>query len=281
MPHRMARVLCEGLAWLCYAFWPHLRKVGLFNLRLAFPEWSDRERRKVLRGEFLNLGRMLADFAHFPHWNRENIEKLIIYDGFENYDAARQEGKGVIFLTAHFGNWELGSFAHGIYGYPCRFVVRKLDNPLIDRLIDRYRSVSGGKAIEKSEFARQVLRAFEAGESVGVMIDRNMLPSEGIFVDFFGRSACTSTGPARLARKTGAPVVLGLVIWDPKLKKYRLRFERVDWTACENPEAEIVVNTANFTRRIEKYVRRYPDQWLWIHRRWKTRPTGEKPLYPF
>lgn len=273
--------MCSILAALSYTFWPRLRRVGLFNLGIAFPDWPDKRRRKVLWGEFRNLGRMLADFAHFPHLNRENIEQLIIYDGFENYDEARKKGRGIIFLTAHFGNWELGSFAHGVYGYPCNFVVREMDNPLIDELINRYRCGSGGQAIEKREFARQVLRAFERNEAVGILMDQNMLAGEGIFVDFFGLPASTTTGPARVARRTGAPVILGLVIWDSKLKKYRLRFDRVDWIKCEDAEEEIAVNTADFTRRIEEYIRRYPDQWLWVHRRWKTRPPGDPPLYPF
>jgi KDO2-lipid IV(A) lauroyltransferase len=281
LPHKLARGLCVFLAALSHAFWPRLRRVGLFNLRIAFPDWTDKQRRRVLFAEFRNLGRMLADFAHFPHFNRDNIERLIIYDGFENYDEARKKGRGIIFLTAHFGNWELGSFAHGVYGYPCNFVVRKMDNPLIDEMINRYRCASGGRAIEKREFARQALKAFERNEAVGILMDQNMLPGEGTFVDFFGLPASTTTGPARVARRTGAPVILGLVIWDSKLKKYRLRFDRLDWIKCGDPEKEIVMNTANFTRRIEEYIRRYPDQWLWVHRRWKTRPPGEPPLYPF
>jgi Kdo2-lipid IVA lauroyltransferase/acyltransferase len=281
LPQPLARNLCVVLAALSYAFWPRLRRVGMFNLRIAFPEWIDKRRRRVLFAEFLNLGRMLADFAHFPRLNRENIERLIIYDGFENYDEARKKGKGIIFLTAHFGNWELGSFAHGVYGYPCNFVVREMDNPLMDGLINRYRCASGGHAIEKKEFARQALRAFERNEAVGILMDQNMVAGEGTFVDFFGLPAATTTGPARVARRTGAPVILGLVIWDSKLKKYRLRFDRVDWIKCDDAEKEVETNTANFTRRIEEYIRRYPEQWLWVHRRWKTRPPGEPPLYPF
>jgi KDO2-lipid IV(A) lauroyltransferase len=224
---------------------------------------------------------MLADYSHFPRWNRENIENLIIYDGFENYARAQSQGRGVLFLTAHFGNWELGSFAHGLYGYPCHFVVRGMDNPLIDQLVNRYRCQSGGKSIDKSDFARGVLRAFAQGHAVGVLTDQNMLLNEGVFVDFFGVPACTTSGPARVARKTGVPIVLGLVIWDAKLNKYRLRFDAVEWIKREDPEEEILANTANFTRLIEEYARRYPDQWLWVHRRWKTRPPGEPPLYPF
>jgi KDO2-lipid IV(A) lauroyltransferase len=281
LPHRVARGVCAVLAVLSYWLWPRLGKVGLFNLRLAFPEWSNRRRRQVLFSLFRSFGRMLADFAHFPSWNRSNIERLIIYDGFENYAQAKDQGKGVLFLTAHFGNWELSSFAHGVYGYPLNFIVRELDNPLIDALINRYRGLSGGHAIEKRDSAREVLRAFQHGEAVGILADQNMLASDGVFVDFFGRPACTTPGPARLARKTGAPVVLGLVIWDAKIKKYRLRFDPIEWIKRHDPEEEILVNTANFTRLIEEYVRRYPDQWLWVHRRWKTRPPGEPPLYPF
>ena len=281
LPHGVARGVSAVLAVLSYWLWPRLRKVGFFNLRLAFPEWSNRRRRQVLFGLFRSFGRTLADFAHFPSWDRGNIERLVIYDGFENYAQARDQGKGVLFLTAHFGNWELSSFAHGVYGYPLNFIVREMDNPLIDALINRYRCLSGGRAIEKRDSAREVLRAFQRGEDVGILVDQNMLAADGVFVDFFGRPACTTPGPARLARKVGVPVVLGLVIWDAKIKKYRLRFDPVAWIKRDDPEEEVLVNTANFTRLIEEYVRRYPDQWLWVHRRWKTRPSGEPPLYPF
>ncbi len=281
LPHRVARVVCEGLAGASYWLWPRLRRVGLLNLSVAYPQWPSRQRRRVLLGSFRNLGRMLADFAGFPRWNPGNIERLIIYDGFEHYAEAKKKGKGVLFLTAHFGNWELSSFAHGLYGHPLNFVVREMDNPLLDALINRYRCLSGGRAIYKRESAREAMRALHRREAVGILMDQNMLPGEGAFVDFFGRPACTTTGPARIARKTGAAIVLGLVIWDADLEKYRLRFEPVKWIKREDPEEEILVNTANFTRLIEEYVRRYPDQWLWVHRRWKTRPQAEPPLYPF
>jgi KDO2-lipid IV(A) lauroyltransferase len=281
VPHRVARLVCQFLAGASYWLWPRLRRVGVFNLSLAHPQWSSLERRRVLLGNFRSLGRMLADFASFPRWNRGNIERLIVYDGFENYAEAKKKGKGVLFLTAHFGNWELSSFAHGVYGHPLNFVVRQMDNPLLDALINHYRCMSGGRAIYKHEFARETMRALHRGEAVGILMDQNMLPGEGAFVDFFGRAACTTTGPARIARKTGAAIVLGLVIWDADLKKYRLRFEPVEWIKRDDPEEEVIINTAHFTRLIEEFVRRYPDQWLWVHRRWKTRPCGEPPIYPF
>lgn len=279
MPHRVARGACIILAGACYLFWPRLRRVGLRNLELAYPAWTRRRRRQVLFASFRNLGRILADFSHFPRWNRGNIESIIVYDGYENFAHAKERGKGLIFLTAHFGNWELGSFAHGIYGHPVAYVARKLDNPLIDSLIRRYRCLGGGRAIDKDDFARQTLRALRRGESVGVLMDQNMMAPEGIFVDFFGYLACTTPTPARVARKTGVPIILGLVIWDSAMRKYRLRFEPVEWIEGNNPEEEIAANTAHFTHLLEKYIRQYPEQWLWVHRRWKTRPPGEPPLY--
>lgn len=281
LPRLLARGLCELLAIGSYFLWPRLRQVGLFNLRLAFPEWSERDRRRVLFRTFRGFGRMLADFAFFPRLTRANIEKLIVYDGFEHYARAQAQGKGVIFLTAHFGNWELSSFAHSLYGYPLNFTVRPMDNPLLDELITRYRCLSGGRPVDKNDFARRALQALRQGEAVGVLMDTNMLPPEGIFVDFFGRPASTTSAPARLARKTGAALVLGLALWDPKLRKYRLHFEPVPWIEHDDPEEEIRANTAHFNRLIEDHVRRYPDQWFWVHRRWKSQPPGEPPLYPF
>lgn len=281
VPHRAARWFCSLLAAFSYWLWPRLRRTGLWNLQLAYPEWSARERHRVLFRSFQSLGRMLADFAHFPRLNRANINRLIVYDGFEHYEHACRMGKGTLFLTAHFGNWELGSFAHSLYGHPVNFVARKLDNPLIDSLINHYRCLSGAKPIDKAEFARPALRALRSNESVGILMDQNMMPSEGVFVDFFGRLASTTASPARVAQKTGAAIMLGLVIWDTDLGKYRLKFESVEWIHHTDPGEEVLANTANFARILERYIRQYPAQWLWVHRRWKTRPPGEAPLYPF
>jgi Kdo2-lipid IVA lauroyltransferase/acyltransferase len=281
LPRRLAIYVCNFVAAGSYFLWPRLRQVGLFNLRLAFPEWSETERRRILFGTFLGFGRMLSDFARFPALRRENIDQLLVYDGLEHFTAAQALGNGVIFLTAHFGNWELSSFAHSLCGHRINFTVRPMDNPLLDRLITRYRCLSGGQPIEKNDFARRAIQALRKGEAVGVLMDTNMLPAEGIFVDFFGRPACTTSAPARLARKTGAALVLGLAMWDKTLGKYRLRFEPAPWIEHSDPEEEIRLNTAHFTRLIEAQIRAFPDQWLWVHRRWKTRPAGQPPLYPF
>ena len=281
LPRPVARAVCEVVAAGSYLIWPRLRRVGLFNLRLAFPQWSERERRRVLFQTFRGFGRMLADFSCFPRLTRATVERLVVYGGFEHFAEAQARGKGVIFLTAHYGNWELSSFAHSLYGHPINFTVRPMDNPLLDRLITRYRCLSGGKPVEKNDFARRAIQSLKQNEAVGVLMDTNMLASEGIFVDFFGRPACTVSSPARLARKTGAALVLGLAGWDAALGKYRLCFEPVPWIHDADPEEEIRLNTAHFTRLIEEQIRSHPEQWLWVHRRWKTRPPGEPPLYPF
>jgi KDO2-lipid IV(A) lauroyltransferase len=158
--------------------------------------------------------------------------------------------------------------------------MRPLDNVYLDRLTRQYRTMHGNSMVDKDDFVRGLLSAMKAGETVGILMDTNMTPPQGVFVDFFGIPACTASGLARIALRTDAAVVPGFTIWDPALRKYRLRFDpAVNLVRTGNDDADAVANTALFTKVIEDYVRRYPDQWLWVHRRWKTRPEGQPPLY--
>ena len=249
------------------------------NLELAFPEKPLGERKKILRGVFTSLGRHVAEVCLFPRYTRENVSQTVVYEGFENYERALARHKGVLFLTGHLGAWELSAFAHSLYGYPLNVVMRPLDNPYLDRLARQYRTMHGNKAVDK-DFARGLIAAMREEETVGVLMDTNMIVSQGVFVDFFGHQACTATGVARLALKTDAAVVPGFTIWDPGLQKYRLRFDpAVKLIRSKDREADVAANTQLFTKILEDYIRRYPDQWLWVHRRWKTRPAGEKGLY--
>lgn len=249
------------------------------NLELAFPEKSASERRNILRGVFTSLGRQAAEVCLFPKYTPENVSKVVVYEGFENFERALARGKGVLFLTGHLGAWELSAFAHSLYGYPLGIVMRPLDNPYLDRLTRRYRTMHGNKTVDK-DFARGLIAAMRQGETVGVLMDTNMIASQGVFVDFFGIPACTASGLARVALKTDAAVVPGFTIWDPQLQKYRLRFDPpVKLIRTNDREADVITNTQQFTKVIEDYVRRYPEQWLWVHRRWKTRPEGQKGLY--
>jgi KDO2-lipid IV(A) lauroyltransferase len=247
---------------------------------MALPEKSEVEQARILRGVFTSLGRQLADLCQFPRFTPENIDQVVVYDGLENYARAYARGKGVLFLTAHFGGWELSAFAHSLHGHWLHVVMRPMDNPYLDRMIDRYRTMYGNKTVAKDDFVRGLLAAMKAGETVGILMDTNMTPPQGVFVNFFGIPACTASGLARIALRTDAAVVPGFTIWDEGLGKYRLRFDpAVELIRSGELEADIIANTQKFTKVIEDYVRKYPDQWLWVHRRWKTRPEGSPSLY--
>jgi Kdo2-lipid IVA lauroyltransferase/acyltransferase len=282
LPRPLARAAGVGIVTLAYWLRPALVETAHFNLLLAFPEWPEKQRRRVIRGLLRQVGWMAGEFAHFPKYNRENIERVVLLDGFENFAAAQARGKGVLFLTGHMSSWELAPFAQALYGHPLHFLARPIENARVNALVNRYRCFSGNQPIDKNESARTVLSALRGGGTVGVLIDHNTSLEEGVFVDFFGRSACTTAGLARLALHTDAAVVPGFLSWDEGLRKYRLRFEpALEITRTGDEPADVRENTARFTRVIEQYVRRHPDQWLWVHKRWKTRPPGEKPLYPF
>jgi Kdo2-lipid IVA lauroyltransferase/acyltransferase len=280
LPRSVARLLGIAIAYLVYALHGRLRRVGMRNLAMAMPEKSKRERRKIVRGVFRTLGRQLADFCQFSRYTPQNIESLAVYEGFENFQSAESRGKGVLFLTAHLGGWEIGSFAHALYGHPMQVVMRPLDNPYLDKLVRRSRTLHENRTFEKDEFARGLLGAMRKGETVGLLMDQNMTPPQGVFVDFFGVPAYTASGIARVAMKTDAAVVPAFTIWDPVLRKYRVHFDPpIQLIRTGNDEADVVANTAKFTQVIEAFVRKYPDQWLWVHKRWKTRPEGQPPLY--
>jgi Kdo2-lipid IVA lauroyltransferase/acyltransferase len=280
LPRKLSRAVAIALAWLVYLLHVRLRRVGMRNLELAFPEKTNAERARILRGEFTSLGRQLAELCQFPRYTLENIDDVVVYDGLENYEKAYARGKGVLFLTAHFGAWELSAFAHSLHGHWLYVVMRHLDNVYLDRLSLKYRTMHGNKTVDKDDFVRGLLAAMKAGEVVGILMDTNMTPPQGVFVDFFGIPACTASGLARIALRTDAAVVPGFTIWDTKLKKYRLRFDpAVELIRTGDIEADIVANTQKFTKIIEDYVRQYPEQWLWVHRRWKTRPEGQPSLY--
>ena len=280
MPRRFAYPTAKTLARLGFHLAPRQRRAGLRNLQLAFPELSQKAREGILRGSFENLGRLLVEFTHMPELNKGNICRFVVHDGLENYLEGLRRGRGVIFMTAHFGAWELSSFAHAVYGYPLRFVVRPIDNPRVERLISTYRTRSGNIPIERRSAARDILKALRQNEAVGILFDQNTTRSEGVFAEFFGIPAATTPSLALFALRTGAAVVPGFLIWDASLRKHRLRLDPpVQLIETGNLEHDVLENTKVFNKILESYIRAYPDQWLWIHRRWKTRPEGEASMY--
>jgi Kdo2-lipid IVA lauroyltransferase/acyltransferase len=229
-----------------------------------------------------NLGWMAAEFACLPRYTKKNIEQVVVLDGHENFLEGQNRGKGVLYLTGHIGAWELSSYAHALYGFPLHYMARPLDNAPLDALVNRYRGQSGNKPIYKNEAARTMLRVLKEAGTVGVLADQNTMPEEGVFVDFFGVPACTTTGIARVALHTDAAVVPGYAFWDENLRKYRLRFEPpVELIRTGDMERDVFENTQRFAKVIEEIIRKYPEQWVWIHARWKNRPKGEPPLYGF
>jgi KDO2-lipid IV(A) lauroyltransferase len=257
-----------------------MRGAAVENLKLAFPAWSKKQRSAAIRGMVRQLGWMAAEFARFPRYTKNNIERIVLLDGFENFASAQEQGKGVLFLTGHMSAWELAPYAQALFGNPLHFLVRPIDNPRVDALITKYRCLSGNLPIDKNQSARAVLRVLAANGTVGILADHNTALTEGVFVDFFGIPACTTAGLARFALHTGAAVVPGFLRWDKTLRKYRLCFEpRVELARSGDDAQDIRENTQRFTRVIESYVRRHPEQWLWVHRRWKTRPPGDPPIY--
>jgi KDO2-lipid IV(A) lauroyltransferase len=280
MPRNLAYRAAKVLGWLGFHFAQRQRLSGLHNLRMVLPELTEAERERILRGTFDNLGRLLVEFTHFPELKQSNISQFVVHEGLENYLEGLRRGRGVIFMTAHFGAWELSSFAHSVHGYPLKFVVRPIDNPRVEKLISHYRTLSGNVPIQRRSAARDILKALRDNEAVGILFDQNTTRSEGVFADFFGIPAATTPAIATFALRTGAAVVPGFLIWDEKERKHRLRLDPpVELIETGDLSRDVLENTRTFNKILEGYVRKYPDQWLWIHRRWKTRPEGEPSLY--
>ena len=218
--------------------------------------------------------------ARLPRLNEGNINEWIAYEGFEHYRKAIEGDRGVIFLTAHLGCWELSSAAHALYGNPMHVMVRPLDNPYLDRLVDRRRTLFGNRTLRKQNAAKAVLTALRANQAVGILADQNAAGDDGVFVDFFGLSASSTKGVAQLAARSGAAVIPGFAFWNEEDGRYVLKFyPQVDLAESEDGSGDAQENTRRFQAAIERAIREHPEQWLWIHRRWKRRPAGEPQLY--
>lgn len=253
---------------------PKLRRVALINLSFAFPELDAKQCNRILDGVFRSIARLLLALARFPAINCSNISHWIAYEGLENYMDAKRSGRGVLVATAHLGNWELSAFAHALMMEPMHVMVRPLDNPLIDQFVERRRTQSGNHLIYKQDGARAVLKALKNNDAVGILADQNTMAAEGVFITFFGKLASAGSAFVKLAYRSQAAVIPGFAIWDECKKRYVLRFY---------PRVEMSGDAQTDTQRIhsifEEIIRQYPDQWMWIHRRWKTRPPGEESLY--
>jgi KDO2-lipid IV(A) lauroyltransferase len=273
-PRRLSFWLARIYARLLDLAIPRLRRVARRNLAMALPEYTPERHAQIVDGVFRSIARILVTFAKFPAIRRSYPGEWIRLEGGEHFDQAREAGRGVLVATAHLGNWELSAFAHALMTAPMNVVVRPLDNPLIDRMVERRRTLSGNRTIGKKDFARAILKALAANQAVGILIDQNAAVDSGVFVDFFGVPASAGTGFAKFAAHSGAAVIPGFALWKEEEKRYVLRFY-----PPLTMTGDAVRDTQTLQSKLEEVIREYPDQWLWIHRRWKTRPPGEESPY--
>jgi KDO2-lipid IV(A) lauroyltransferase len=282
LPRRAALAVGRAIGLAFYRLAGGLARTGRRNLEIAFPETPQGERERVLRSAFENLGRQLGEFSQIPKLRTpEDARRVMRFENEEVPRRALAEGRGMLFLTGHLGAWEMSAFCYRLAGAPpINFLVRRIDNPRVEALADRYRRSCGNRTIDKKEAARPVLAALRRGEMVGILADLNTLESESVFVDFFGLAASTTPSVAVFALRSEAPVVLGYTWWDETEERYVLTFEGpIEIARTGSKEEDVRESTARFTAAIERVVRRRPDQWLWIHKRWKTRPPGEPGVY--
>ncbi len=276
LPRKIAFRAGEMIGELLYRTLSRRRQIGYKNLTIAFGnELSDQEKQQILRSNFRNLGKALVEVLRFPKMSKKYLQEKIAISGQENYLAAKEKGRGLLVLTAHVGNWEMSSHAHSAAGYPLNLVVRPLDNRFLDKMVTRRRTMYGNKILARREGLRQIIAALKQNEAIGILMDQNTKRKQGIFVDFFGKPACTTPVIATLALRYDVPVIPGFIV-RTGFDTHTLRFgSETPIQKTGNFRKDIEVNTAHFNKIIEEFIRQYPDQWFWIHNRWKTQPRND------
>ncbi len=272
IPSALRKTLFKGVALAFYYLSPKQRFITLHNLKKSFPEKSMDEIILLAKETYRHFGTVAAELFDIPKIKKEDIERIVEIEGLEHCKAALERNKGLLIFGAHFGNWELMAVVISLLVKPMLIIYRPLDNPYLEDLIKWVRATAGSKTLAKDRAMRTMLRTLQKNEIVGLLIDQNVAWQEGIFVDFFGRPACTTTGLALLALNTEAPVIPAYIL---RLENGRYRLvikEEMPVIRTGDEDQDIRVNTQNFTKVIEDTVRKYPDQWLWVHQRWKTKP---------
>ncbi|HVF22555.1 MAG TPA: lysophospholipid acyltransferase family protein [Pyrinomonadaceae bacterium] len=281
LPAPAAIALGESVGKLAYLLAGDLRKTGATNLRIAFPEKTDDERAELLRECFNGLGRQLGLFSQFATRPQADLQNLIEVQGLEHLETAKAHlNSGLILITAHLGAWELTSFGPSLFGHSLSFLVRRIDNPKIEVLVDRVRTRFGNLTIDKLSAARSMLKLLRDKGVLGLLPDLNTLDAEAIFVDFFGVPAATNFIMAKLALRTNSQIIPIFAPWSEEKRKYLVIIgPPIRFQSTGDEEHDVRELTTKLSQVIENTIRRYPGQWLWIHKRWKTRPKGEAAIY--
>ena len=275
--------LGERLGDLAYVLARPQRRTACINLGIAFPEKSAAERLGILRESCRNFGRMAAEWCHMHSLTRANVGERITFEDPEFWYGEAQRvirSTGILVLTGHFGNWEL--FAHGIglHGQPIHLVHRPFRNPLFDAFINAERQRSGTVLISKRRAARQIIQVLRAHGIVAIPFDQNATGRWGVFADFFGVPASTHPGIARLHELSGAPVYPVFLVRQQGSPRHQIVIRPlVETVRTGDSEHDTVENTRRFNAAFEQVVREHPDHWIWMHKRWRTRPPGSPPIY--
>jgi len=290
LPRRAALRVGAGLGRLAYRLAGGLRRVALRNLEIAFPEKTLEDRESIAKGSFENLGRVLGELTQFPKATHKSLRDQVVFE-FESeenrnspemrlVESERAKGRGVLLLGPHLGNWEMGVFAYSALHHTLTYLARPLDNPLIEEFTVRLRTRFGNESIDKNNSVAKAMSILREGGILGVLPDVNVLPRDGVFVPFFGTLACTTIGVAMIAARTNAMIIPMCCVWDESSERYKVMYGKIiEHANTGDRHQDIVDTTAAFTAEMEKFIRAYPEQWLWIHKRWKVRPEGEKELY--
>ena len=284
MPRRAAVGLGIGVGRIGFRLLGRLRRVALRNLAIAYPEMSDAERQRVARGTFENLGRVLGEMSQLRGASREQIAGIVDFElsreTAELYRRVKDEGRGVLITTGHLGNWELLVLGFAAIYEPISYLARPIDNLLVEEMALEIRTQFGNLPINKTNSALTAINLLRRGGILGILADVNAHPKEGVFVPFFGFQACTTNGPAMIAIRAKALILPAFCVWDRDRRRYKFVHGPVIEPAnTGDRKSDIVSTTAAYTAEIEKMIREYPEQWMWIHKRWKTRPPGDPSLY--
>jgi KDO2-lipid IV(A) lauroyltransferase len=280
LPSGVVRAIGATLGLTFYLFDRSHRRVALTNLAQCFPTRTARERRAIARAMFAHFGRLLFEILKFSTLSHRQILQRVQFDGDDRVRHAYAQGRGVLFFTGHFGFWELHALAHGLHFQPIGVLARALDNPHLNRLLEEVRGATGNTVIYRQGAVRRVLRTLAAGQGVALLIDQHMNSPDAIWVDFFERPAATTSTLAALALRTRAPVIPVFALPSGG-GRYRMIYEH----PIPPPEEDDPQAVREFTQRctdvLEMYVRRHPELWLWMHRRWRDAPIPEgRGMFP-
>jgi len=272
IPLGLRRTLFKALFRFFFHASVKQRIIALHNLRNAFPEKSLDEVGAIAKGVYRHLALVMAELFEMPYITRETLHEWADVEGLEHLEKAFAQGKGVLSVVAHFGNWELMTIAIPLVARPMKIVYRPLDSPVMDNLLGWIRTKHGNSLIPKGGAGKRIIHLLRENNAIGILSDQNVASYEGVFVNFFGRLACTGVGTAVLALQSGAPVLPAFMPRMPDGRYKLLILPPVEIARTDDYESDLVVNTQRFTKVVEDVVRQYPDQWFWIHQRWKTKP---------